>query len=72
MSHKLNMLRIKSVYTALDELGPQVIFIGGATVSLYAERLTEEVRPTEDVDRNNELRWLYPARREITGERLSK
>jgi predicted nucleotidyltransferase len=50
MSHSINMLRIKSVYEALDELGPQVIFIGGATVSLYAERLTEEVRPTEDVD----------------------
>jgi predicted nucleotidyltransferase len=27
-----------------------VVFVGGATVSLYADRKAEEVRPTEDVD----------------------
>lgn len=50
MSHRQNTLRIRIVYEALEELGPQVIFIGGATVSLYADRIGEEIRPTDDVD----------------------
>lgn len=50
MSHQQNMLRIKIVYDALEELGPKVIFVGGATVSLYADRVGEEIRPTDDVD----------------------
>lgn len=36
--------------TALQELGDSVVFVGGATVSLYADREAEEVRPTDDVD----------------------
>ena len=28
----------------------KVVFVGGATVSLYTDRLAEEVRPTDDVD----------------------
>jgi len=50
MSHQQNILRIKIVYDALEELGPEVIFVGGATVSLYADRLGDEIRPTDDVD----------------------
>lgn len=50
MSHRLNLVRIKVVYHALEELVDKVVFVGGATVSLYTDRLAEEVRPTEDVD----------------------
>jgi predicted nucleotidyltransferase len=38
------------VYTALEELADKVIFIGGATVSLYAQRPVTEIRPTDDID----------------------
>ena len=50
MSDQLNLVRIKVVFNALEELGPKVIFVGGATVSLYADRIAEETRPTDDVD----------------------
>ncbi len=50
MSGHENLLRIKAVSNALQELSDSVVFVGGATVSLYADRETEEVRPTEDVD----------------------
>lgn len=38
MSHRENVVRIKVVYDALEELGREVVFVGGATVSLYADR----------------------------------
>lgn len=38
------------MHDALEELSPEVIFIGGATVAMYADRLTEDTRPTDDVD----------------------
>ncbi|SFD09955.1 hypothetical protein SAMN05518672_101468 [Chitinophaga sp. CF118] len=50
MSHRENITRIKAVYNALEELEQEVVFVGGATVSLYADRSGEEVRPTNDVD----------------------
>jgi predicted nucleotidyltransferase len=50
MSHRENITRIKAVYLALEELGPEVVFVGGATVSLYSTRPENETRPTEDVD----------------------
>jgi predicted nucleotidyltransferase len=50
MSSQQNLVRIKVVFDALEELGPKVIFIGGATVSLYADRIGEETRPTDDID----------------------
>jgi predicted nucleotidyltransferase len=50
MSYSLNLLRIKAVYNALGNLQNEVIFVGGATVALYADRKTEEVRPTDDID----------------------
>lgn len=58
MSHRINITRIKAVYNALSILQNAVVFVGGATVSLYAERKTEEVRPTDDVDVLIEL-WSY-------------
>ncbi len=50
MSHQQNIIRIKAVYNALEELANEVIFIGGAVVSLYADRPASETRPTDDVD----------------------
>ncbi len=50
MSHAQNITRIRAVNYALGELNQQVIFVGGATVSLYADRPSVESRPTEDVD----------------------
>ena len=63
MSHRLNITRIKAVNNALGDLKDAVVFVGGATVSLYADRMTEEVRPTNDVDILVELwsRWDYAA-----------
>lgn len=34
----------------LDSLKEKVVFIGGATVSLYANRPVIEIRPTDDID----------------------
>jgi predicted nucleotidyltransferase len=50
MSHRENITRIKAVYLALEELAPDVVFVGGATVSLYSTRPETETRPTDDVD----------------------
>ncbi len=46
MSHLENLTRIKVVYDALEELGDEVIFVGGATVSLYGDRVSREIRPS--------------------------
>jgi predicted nucleotidyltransferase len=50
MSHRENITRIKAVYNALEELAHDVVFVGGATVSLYTDRPATEVRPTDDID----------------------
>lgn len=50
MNGQQNITRIKVVYKALGELIPDVVFVGGATVQLYADRPTSEVRPTDYVD----------------------
>jgi len=50
MSHRENITRIKAVYFALEELASEVVFVGGATVSLYSTRPEAETRPTDDVD----------------------
>jgi predicted nucleotidyltransferase len=57
MSAHTNILRIKTVHDALGSLKDEVVFVGGATVSLYAER-AEEIRPTDDVDILLEI-WTY-------------
>jgi hypothetical protein len=49
MSHKDNMTRIKIVHNTLGELA-NGSFVGGATVSLCTDRMTDEVRPTDDID----------------------
>jgi len=50
MSHQANITRIKAVCNALGEFKNEVVFVGGATVSLYATRAAVETRPTDDVD----------------------
>lgn len=50
MSHQENITRIKAVYNALGPLKDKVVFVGGATISLYREGSKPEVRATEDVD----------------------
>jgi len=61
MSHSVNISRIKEVKSALEPLKDNIVFVGGATVSLYAERMAEEVRPTKDVDILVEIwsRWEF-------------
>ena len=50
MSHQINITRIKAVARALHNLQKDVVFVGGATVSLYADAAAAESRPTDDVD----------------------
>lgn len=50
MSEHINIVRIKSVNNTLRELRENVVFIGGATISLYADRPVLEIRPTDDID----------------------
>ncbi|RPD39173.1 nucleotidyl transferase AbiEii/AbiGii toxin family protein [Chitinophaga barathri] len=47
-----NIVRIKSVANILRGLGQPYVFVGGATVSLYAthKALAASIRPTDDVD----------------------
>lgn len=58
MSHQENITRIKAVYNALGPLKDKVVFVGGATISLYREGNSPEVRATEDVDVVIEI-WQY-------------
>jgi predicted nucleotidyltransferase len=58
MSHQTNITRIRAVHNALGDLRDQVVFVGGATVSLYADSRAVEVRPTDDIDVVIEL-WAY-------------
>lgn len=50
MSDRDNIVRIKVVHAALEELGPCVVYVGGAIVSLYKDRIVSETRVTDDVD----------------------
>ena len=43
-------MRVKAVAQALSELNETIVFVGGATVALYAGAAAPEVRPTDDVD----------------------
>ncbi len=50
MSNRENVARIKAVHHALGDLANEVVYVGGATVALYADRPAGEARPTDDVD----------------------
>lgn len=46
-----NLKALQKVAMALGDLHSQVVYVGGAVVSLYADDpAAEDVRPTEDVD----------------------
>jgi hypothetical protein len=46
----INRDAIKRIANALDNLNDQVIYVGGAVVSLYInDSLAEDVRPTKDI-----------------------
>lgn len=51
MMHE-NIIRIKAVAQCLKHLNHAYVFVGGATVSLYATQkaLAAGIRPTDDVD----------------------
>lgn len=70
INHRNNLVRIKAVHNALGSLRDEVVFVGGATVSLYVDRMAEEVRPTEDIDIVVEL-WAHTDYR-ILEEQLHK
>jgi hypothetical protein len=48
--HHTNQVRLKAVHNSLGELRDKVVFVGGSTVSLYADIPTLNIRPTDDVD----------------------
>ena len=50
MSHHINIKRIKAISRILKSIKKDVVFVGGATVSLYVDSKSSEVRPTDDVD----------------------
>ena len=51
MSHQLNVSRIKGVYNALIAYKDEIAFVGGATISLYADAPEQtDTRPTDDID----------------------
>jgi predicted nucleotidyltransferase len=50
MNHVNNISRIKVIFNALRDMREEVVFVGGAVVSLYAERQWHEVRETDYVD----------------------
>ncbi len=68
MNHHKNIVRIKAVAKVLDDLKEKVVFVGGATISLYPDRPILEVRPTDDIDVIIEI-WNY-ADRAVLEEKL--
>jgi hypothetical protein len=56
-----HIIRIKDVAKLLKRLNLPFVFVGGATVALYATfpDRTEDIRPTEDVDVVVELLCNY-------------
>jgi hypothetical protein len=65
MSYQDNITRTKAVFNALGSLRKDIVFVGGATVSLYADRMAEKVRSTIDVDilielwKSNYAKWDF-------------
>ncbi len=42
--------RIKVVYNSLEDLQDKVVFVGGAVIAFYSDRMVLEPRTTDDVD----------------------
>lgn len=58
MGHQNNITRIKAIHNALGQLGQEVVYVGGATISLYLHDIGPVIRNTEDVDVVVEI-WNY-------------
>mgnify|MGYP001552511478 CR=1 FL=1 len=58
MSHQQNLTRIKAISNLLGPLRKDIVFVGGAVLSVYADYASPEVRPTDDVDVVIEI-WSY-------------
>lgn len=53
---QINRLAIRKIAQALGELNEQVVYVGGAVVSLYIDDpAAADVRPTKDVDISLEI-----------------
>ncbi|AYF44167.1 hypothetical protein BALOs_1160 [Halobacteriovorax sp. BALOs_7] len=51
MSYESNIEMLKLALDLLEELSDEVVFVGGTTTSLYVdEEISDDIRPTEDVD----------------------
>jgi predicted nucleotidyltransferase len=50
MNDQTNKIRIKAVSRVLGHLKEKVVFVGGATISLYPTLVSIDSRPTDDVD----------------------
>lgn len=48
--HHTNVARLKAVRNALDALYEEVVFVGGAVLSLYADKPIIDIRNTNDID----------------------
>lgn len=46
----INIAAVVEVAKALKELKDQMVFVGGAVVSVYVDEPTEEIRQTDDID----------------------
>ena len=52
----INRIAIKKVATALKDLNTQVMYVGGAIVSIYIDDPTaDDVRPTKDIDISTQI-----------------
>lgn len=48
---RLNRIATEKIASALGDLNDQVVFVGGAVVSLYIDDLAaDDARPTKDID----------------------
>ena len=55
----INRLATRKIAQALEELNEQVVYVGGAVVSLYIDDPSaEDVRPTKDLDISLEIASL--------------
>lgn len=68
----INKALVKEVANALKELKDIMVFVGGATISLYTDDLAaQEIRPTSDIDMTIKLTHNYAEWTKIN-ERLSE
>ena len=56
----INKALVKQVAKTLEELKKIMVFVGGATISLYTDdEAAQEIRPTSDIDMTIKLAHNY-------------